>query len=105
MHQEHQLLFRHYEYLQVLVALNYYIDGTVAGNYVSFKSGKKYYLKGHNHFDGKLALKEITKDSRGTYRESSVCNLSKVVINGKIHWTGTMRNYDGRNVKVSWSKK
>ncbi len=90
---------------QVRVALNYYSDGTVAGNYVSFKTGKKYYLKGHNHFQGKLVLNEYTLDSRGNYRETSVSNLSKVVIQGKIYWVGTMRNYDGRNVKVSWSKK
>ena len=90
---------------QVRVALNYYSDGTVAGNYVSFKTGKKYYLKGHNHFQGKLVLREYTHDSRGNYRESSISTLTKSVIRGKIHWSGTMRNYDGRNVPVSFAKK
>jgi len=90
---------------KVRVALNYYSDGTVAGNYVSFKSGKKYYLKGHNHIKGKLVLKEYTKDASGTYRESSVSNLSKVIHDDTIHWVGTMKNHDGRKVKVSWSKK
>jgi len=90
---------------QVRVALNYYTDGTVAGNYVSFKTGKKYYLKGHNYTQGKLVLNEYTLGSNGQYRETSVSKLSKVVRKGKIYWVGTMRNYDGRNVKVSWAKK
>lgn len=90
---------------QVRVALNYYSDGTVAGNYVSFKTGKKYYFKGHNHFEGKLVLREYTLDSRGNYRETSISTLSKSVINGKIYWSGTMRNYDGRNVPVAFGKK
>ena len=90
---------------QVRVALNYYSDGTVAGNYVSFKTGKKYFLKGHNHLQGKLHLREYTPVANGRYRETSVTNLTKSVIKGKIHWSGTMQNFDGRAVPVSFSKK
>ncbi|MGD1978510.1 MAG: hypothetical protein PVJ98_03890 [Akkermansiaceae bacterium] len=90
---------------QVRVALNYYSDGSVAGNYVSFKTGKKYFLKGHNLIQGKLILREYTKNRNGTYRESSISTLTKSVIKGKIVWSGTMRNYDGRNVPVTLVKK
>lgn len=87
---------------KVRAELAFYSNGQVLGNYVSFETGKKYLLKGNNHFADKLVLTESTKDKFGSYRNTSISDLRRSSSSSKV-WSGTMRNFDGRNVPVKWT--
>jgi len=86
----------------ILVALNYHQD-QVQGFYKSLNSGKTYYLKGNNRTNGKLSLTEYVKNGSNLKAMASV-TLYKSISSGKIIWSGTMNNYDGRNVPMKFTK-
>jgi hypothetical protein len=78
-----------------------FANDQVTGTYTSKTSGKTYRLEGDNSIPGVATLIEYTfngktKDWTATARVS----LRKSEKNGNITWSGTMYNYDGRNVEV-----
>lgn len=80
--------------------LNWLDQGRVSGSYFHPK-GKNivYQLNGLNPADGVLNLTESTDGN-----VTSSITLAKSVNNGKIVWSGTMRNTDGRKLPVSFSR-
>ena len=86
----------------ILVALNY-DQKQVKGIYKSLNSGKTYYLKGDNKIDGRLFLKEYIKKGSSLKAMANV-TLHKSTSSGRVVWSGTMKNYDGRNVKMTFTK-
>jgi len=75
----------------------------VTGSYHSSKTGRTYRLQGHNHTEGKVFLQEMTSDGN-TWFVSASCTLRKKTENGKIVWTGTMKNTDGRQFSMTLRK-
>lgn len=88
---------------KILVYLNYNSNSEVIGLYKSLATGRRYYLKGHNKFKGRLVLTEYTKTAYGTKATADV-TLRKTIVDGDIVWFGKMRNYDGRVVDMLFYK-
>ncbi|BDS05771.1 hypothetical protein NT6N_08110 [Oceaniferula spumae] len=91
---------------ELRASLTYYRNGTVKGSYTSMRTGKRYLLQGNNFQEGRLSLKEYTYNPRkdGWYPTAQVY-LYKQRNKGRIVWSGTMKNYDGRNVHMYLVKR
>jgi hypothetical protein len=82
-----------------------FANDAVAGTYTSLSSGKTYQLSGENTVPGVANLIEFTFDKKsGKWVPSAEVNLRKSTKNGIVTWSGVMRNYDGRNVAVRFTK-
>jgi hypothetical protein len=82
-----------------------FANDRVTGSYTSDTSGKTYQLAGENNIPGVANLIEFTYDRKsGKWVPSAEVNLRKSTKNGIITWSGVMRNYDGRNVAVRFTK-
>jgi hypothetical protein len=73
--------------LEARFVLKWYSDGTVDGTYSYRKRGQVYKLIGHNKPPGTLYLEEYTGG-----RLTARAYLSKAVKDGRVVWTGEMRN-------------
>lgn len=88
----------------VTAALTFAND-RVTGTYTSSTSGKTYQLAGENNVPGVANLIEFTYDKgSGKWVATAEVNLRKSTKNGIVTWSGVMRNYDGRNVAVRFTK-
>ena len=86
---------------EITASLTYYNNGKVSGSYSSKKTGKRYILRGNNNVEGRLYFVEYTLNrSTGEYYATADVYLYKRRVKGHIAWTGTMKNYDGRNVTM-----
>ena len=76
-------------------------EGRLTGSYFHPK-GKAivYQLEGSNPSDGVLALRELTNGNL-----TANITLTKATQDGKIVWSGTMENTDGRKIPVSFSRR
>jgi hypothetical protein len=81
--------------------LSWEADGNVFGHYVTLKGEEviRYALSGNNKVQGKLELNEYT----GSELTAQI-QLQKSAQGGKIVWSGTMKNTDGRSFPVSFSR-
>jgi hypothetical protein len=70
----------------------------ITGNYSVNDTGKTYQLRGQNPRQGRLILEEYTGDKR-----TATIRLKKSKVKGKITWSGTMVNTDGRKIPVKFS--
>jgi hypothetical protein len=70
----------------------------ITGKYSILESDKTYQLRGQNPRQGRLILEEYTGDKR-----TATIRLKKSKVKGKITWSGTMRNADGRRIPVKFS--
>lgn len=82
-----------------------FANDEVSGTYTSNTSGKTYRLNGENSVPGVATLIEFTYDKpSGKWVATADVHLRKTTKNGIITWSGVMRNYDGRNVNVRFTK-
>lgn len=82
-----------------------FANDQVTGTYTSNTSGKTYRLEGDNSIQGVATLVEFTFNEKSKeWIATAKVSLRKSVKNGNITWSGTMYNYDGRNVAVRFTK-
>ena len=78
-----------------------FANDEVTGTYTSKTSGKTYRLEGDNSIPGVATLIEYTFNGKTKdWTATAKVTLRKSEKNGNITWSGTMYNYDGRNVEV-----
>ncbi len=70
----------------------------ITGSYSLVENDKTYQLRGQNPRQGRLVLEEYTGDKR-----TATIRLKKSKVKGKITWSGTMYNADGRKIPVKFS--
>ena len=73
--------------------------------YPSRGRDKSYTLKGSNPEEGVLLLEEYTTGSGGKETLSANCRLTKKIEEGRITWSGEMKNTDGRKLEMNFSRK
>lgn len=82
-----------------------FANDEVTGTYTSKTSGRTYRLEGDNAVKGVANLVEFTYNEQSReWIATAVVNLTKSVKNGTVTWSGTMKNNDGRNVAVRFTK-
>lgn len=86
--------------LKANFSLDFHDDGSVSGTYsYPSRKGTVYRLSGSNPRQGELYLEEYT----GTAL-SAKCYLSKRISEGAIVWEGVMKNTDGREFNMFFSR-
>ncbi len=88
----------------ITAKLKFFSNDHVEGTYVSSRTGQKYLLRGHNHTEGKIFLREYTQED-GVWGVTATCTLRKKIQNGKVVWSGTMNNTDGRSFGITLRKE
>lgn len=98
---DHQITRTHYDgfvgKLAAKFTIDWHVHGIVSGEYwhPTRNPAVKYKLTGTNSTDGVLRLNEYKKDE-----QTSTIILKKNLVDGRIEWTGTMHNTDGRKLDV-----
>ncbi len=67
--------------------------------YTTDRPRRRYVLTGENYQDGRLVLHEHTRG-----KETAVLRLRKSTPSGRIRWSGTMHNTDGRKIPVQFGR-
>ena len=75
----------------ISLRLTWHSTGLVEGTYVYTNDNRVYTLRGSNFENGKLLLAEFNGETK-----TAEVELSKSQSSGKITWSGTMKNTDGR---------
>lgn len=87
--------------MAAVFSIDFNDDGTVSGTYsYPARKGVVYRLAGSNPRQGELYLEEYTGQAL-----SARCYLSKKVVGSTVIWEGTMKNTDGRQLAMSFSRK
>jgi hypothetical protein len=84
-----------------------YPGNTLDGRYYYPSRGRDrmYRLAGKLPKPDVLLLEEFTPKAGGSETPSATCRLTKRVSGDRIIWEGTMRNADGRELPMSFSRK
>lgn len=69
------------------------------------RKNKTYTLRGKNTKPGALVLKEYTPLGNGNSKMTALIKLKKKIRKGRVIWSGTMYNTDGRELAVYFSRK
>ena len=87
--------------MAAVFSIDFNDDGTVSGTYsYPARKGVVYRMAGSNPRQGELYLEEYTGQAL-----SARCYLSKKVVGSTVIWEGTMKNTDGRQLAMSFSRK
>ncbi len=82
-----------------------FANDQVTGTYTSKTSGKTYRLEGDNSVQGVATLVEFSYNEQSReWVATAKVYLRKTEKNGAITWSGIMKNNDGRDVAVRFTR-
>ncbi len=88
----------------IIAELTFFSNDHIEGSYFTSNNLPKYLLRGHNHKDGEIFLREYTQED-GVWGVTASFTLKKSVQNGKVIWSGTVINTDGRKFPMILRKE
>ena len=86
----------------VTAHLKFLSNDHVIGSYTT-SYGQKYLLKGHNHTEGKIFLREYTQED-GVWSVTASFTLRKKIQSGKVVWSGLVTDIDGQEYRLIFRK-
>lgn len=88
----------------IIATLTFFSNDHIEGSYFTSNNLPKYLLRGHNHTEGEILLREYTQED-GVWGVTATVTLRKSVQNGKVIWSGVMANTDGRKFPMILRKE